>query len=98
MERERVEMDFSKIENCYEGLQSEMTGIPSAMVFNLNETGHQDWADRKDIRVLVPVSYEGSSIHVICDRSSKRASLPVCIAVDGTFVQAMVIVPPHTLE
>jgi hypothetical protein len=70
MKPEQVEMDFSEIEQFYEDLESEVTEIPPVMVFNLDETGHQDWADRKDIRVVVPVSYEGISIHVPCDRSS----------------------------
>jgi hypothetical protein len=42
MERERVEMDFSEIEIFCECSQSEVTGIPSAMVFRLDETEHQD--------------------------------------------------------
>jgi hypothetical protein len=75
-----------------------MTGILSAMVANLDETGRQDWADRKDIWVVAPVSYESNSFHVPCERCSKRPSLIVCIAADGTFVQSMVIVPRHTLE
>jgi hypothetical protein len=78
-------MDLSEMENFYEGLQSEMTGIPPAMVFNLNETGDQNCADRKDIRIMVPALYEGRSIHVRCDRSLKRASLLACIAADGIF-------------
>jgi hypothetical protein len=98
MERERVEVDFSEIENFYEGLQSEVTGLPSAMEVNLNETGHQDWVDGKGLQAVVPVSYEDSSIHVPCDHSSKQASLLVCIGAYGTFVKPMVIVPRRALE
>jgi hypothetical protein len=98
IERGRIEVDFSEIEKFYRGLQSEGAAVPSAMVFNLDGTGHQDWPDRTDIRVLVPVSYDGSLIHVPCDRSSKQALLLVCIAADGTFVQRIVIILHHTLE
>jgi hypothetical protein len=90
LECERVEVDFD------EGSHNDATGIPSAMVLNLDETLHQDWAYIKDIRIVVPVSCDGNSIHMSCDRSSKRTSLLVCIAADGTFVQPMVIVPRHT--
>jgi hypothetical protein len=98
MERERVEVDSREIGECYDRLRSEVTGLPSAMVFNLDETGHQEWADKHDIRVVIPVSYESESIHVPCDRSSKRASLLVCIAADGTFVRLLVIVPRLTVD
>jgi hypothetical protein len=70
-ERQQVEVDFSKTEHFYEDLESEVTGIPPVMVFNLDETGHQGWADRKDIKVVVPVSYEGNSIHMPCGGSPK---------------------------
>jgi hypothetical protein len=68
------------------------------MVFVFDGIGHQDWANRKDIKIVVPVSDKSSSVHMPCDRSSRRASLFVCIAADGTFVQQIVIVPCHTLE
>jgi hypothetical protein len=97
-ERERVEGDPLEIEEFYDRLRREVTGLPSVMTFNLDETGHQKWADRKDIRVVVPVSYEGDSIYVPCNRSSKRASLLVCIAVDGTLVKPIIIVPRLTVE
>jgi hypothetical protein len=96
MEREQVKLDPREIEEFYDRLHREVTGLPSTL--NLDETGHQDWADRKDIRVVVPVSYEGDSIYVPWDRSSKRASLLMYIAADGTFVEPMVIVPRLTVE
>jgi hypothetical protein len=98
MERERVELDPREVEEFYDRLRREVTGLPSAMTFNLDKTGHQDWADRKDIRVVVPLSDEGDSIYVPYDCSSKQASLLVCIAADGTFVKPMVIVPRLTVE
>jgi hypothetical protein len=71
IERERAELDLREIGEFYDRLRGEMSGIPSAMFYNLDETGHQDWPDRKDICVVVPASYEHDSIYVACDRSSK---------------------------
>jgi hypothetical protein len=61
MEQEGVEADLREIRKSYDLSSGEVTGIPSAMLFNLDETGHQDWADRRSTRVVVPVSYQDDS-------------------------------------
>jgi hypothetical protein len=55
MKREKVELDPREANECYDRLRGELARIPSAMLFNLDETGHDDRADRKHRRTVVPV-------------------------------------------
>jgi hypothetical protein len=49
IDSERKELDPREIEEFYDRLRLEVTGLPSLMTFNHDEAGRQDWADRKDI-------------------------------------------------
>jgi hypothetical protein len=57
--------------------------IPASFVFNVDESGCCEYADRREVRVLVPDDYEGDSIPVPVDRHSNRSTLVACITADG---------------
>jgi hypothetical protein len=98
MKRERAKLDPGKMRDFYDRSSGEMAAIPSVMLFNLEQTGREDWADRQDIRVIVTVSYWGDSLDVPCDRSSKRLTRLVSIAVDVTAVKPVTMVLGLTME
>ena len=52
MEKNRLQCDPSEVDRFYELLDSDLQGIPSSLVFNLDESGFDEWADRAECREL----------------------------------------------
>jgi hypothetical protein len=98
MEGTRVEVDPAKIEDFYDELEALIEDVPAAFIFNMDESGCSDWADKREIRVLVPDTFVGSFIHIPVDRNSKRSTLVGAIAADGTALKPMVVVDRVTME
>ena len=98
MEKERIMADPEKIQNFYSELEELIDDTPASLVFNLDESGFQEWTDRCKITVVVPISHLEERIEIPKDRSSKRSSLLVCIAADGTFLKPLIIITRKTAE
>jgi hypothetical protein len=98
MERERVDADPEEIEHFYEQLELVSEDLPAGLLINLDETGHQEWVDAHRELVMVPVEYSEKTILIPVDRSEKRSTLLGAIAVDGTCLKSMVVVPRITIE
>jgi hypothetical protein len=80
MEQESVGLDLREISDLCACLHGGVIGIPSAVFFNVDENGHLDWADIRDIRVSVPVSDKEDSLDKPSGQSSKGASVVAWIA------------------
>jgi hypothetical protein len=98
MERERVEVKPEELVEFYGRLRSVMTGLPADLVFNLDEAGYEEWADRTDIKVIVPESYDRDTVDVPYDRSYSRSSMLVCISAAGSALPPLIIVQRATTE
>jgi hypothetical protein len=55
-------------------------GIPANFVLNMDEIGHQDWADRTEKTSLVPADHPSKQINVPVSRTGKRIMLMAAIA------------------
>jgi hypothetical protein len=73
-------------------------GVPAHFVFNMDEMGHQDWADRAEKTCVVPVSHAGDYVYVPVSRAGKRITLIACIARDGSTLRPEVIIPRKTVD
>lgn len=98
MERERVEVDPADIDTFYDELATLLQGIPGAFIFNIDESGVQEWTDAHHIRVLVPAEYTNDTIPLPKSRGSKRSTLVAGIAGDGTTLTPMVLISRTTIE
>jgi hypothetical protein len=98
MEKERVACDPAEVDKFYEALSRVLANTPSCLVFNCDEAGFQEWADRKEVTVIVPSYYSGEKIELPTDRSTKRCSLLGCICADGSTVKPLLIVSRKTSE
>jgi hypothetical protein len=98
MEEDRVSVDPHVVQDYFAGLRREIVDIPACMLMNLDESGFQEWADRKDVRVVVPSVYSANEIQIPCKRGAKRASMLGCIAADGSSLVPLIIVPRKTIE
>jgi hypothetical protein len=73
-------------------------GVPAHFVFNMDEIGHQDWADRQRKMCIVPASHDGTRVYSPLSRVGKRITLIACIACDGSFLIPTVIVARKTVD
>jgi hypothetical protein len=97
-EKERLACHPDEIRAYFELLDHNVTGIPAAFSFNLDESGFQDWADRRERMVIVPATVHDDRVGIPADRSTKRSSLLLCIVADGTSLKPMLILPRKTIE
>jgi hypothetical protein len=67
MEKGRAECDPNDIQVYFEDLAKLVDGKPAAFVFNLDESGFQDWVDKRVRHVIVPVTYEEEEIPIPVD-------------------------------
>jgi hypothetical protein len=100
MDAKRLQCDPAAIDRYYESLERFLknNSTPSALVMNLDETGHDDWGDKKKHKVVVPVNYDESQIEIPVTRESKRSTVLGAIAADGTCLRPLVVVPRKSIE
>jgi hypothetical protein len=98
MEKERLGCDIAETELYFEALSQNVTDVPAAFLFNLDESGFRDWADRREQTVVVPSSYTANNIGIPVDRPMKRGSLLICISADGTALKPLLIIRRKTIE
>ena len=100
LESVRAEVPFNIIKDYYErlSLMLESEDIPPAFYFNVDETGFHDYVDAREKKLIVPASYSSDTKCFSVSRSSKRATLVACIALDGTSLKPLVISPNKTIE
>jgi hypothetical protein len=73
MERERVEVSPEELLDFYDRLGSVITGLPADSILNLDEAGYQEWADRTDVKVVVPDNFPDDTVDVSYNRHDARS-------------------------
>ena len=97
IEDKRFEVSIEKINLYYDKLGSILAFIDFRFLFNLDETGEDEFVDTKTIKVFVPVDFQEKA-KIPISRSRKRFTITHCIAADGTFMEPYIIVPRKTFE
>jgi hypothetical protein len=97
-EAERVAVGSEIVTEWYRALATKIEGVPRAFIYNVDETGCSDYADKREIRVLVPACCDATSVPVPIDRHAKRSTLTACIGADGFRMRPFVIVSRATAE
>jgi hypothetical protein len=62
MEDKRTEVTKEQILDFFRNPIEARDGVPSHFLFNMDEMGHQNWADRAEQVCVVPVSHESDHI------------------------------------
>lgn len=95
MEHVRAEVPLEIIIDYYDKLEKylEALNVPPAFMFNVDESGFQEFVDAIKTRVVVPIEYTAEQVAVSINRNSKRASMIGCIAADGTALKPMIVTP-----
>jgi hypothetical protein len=98
MEAARTEVTAAQISTYMGELSSNIDGVPAHFVFNMDEVGHQDWADRMDTHCYVPAEYDAHVIHFPVPRTGKRITALVCIGADGSYLRPCLVIARQSFE
>ena len=67
-------------------------------MFNLDESGQQDFIDARKVHIVIPDALNQGKITYPVDRTGKRITLLHCISTDGTALTPMLIVPRKYID
>lgn len=99
LESSRYDCTYEIIKSFYEELARVLDGVPIGWLYNLDETGQQDFVDARELRVVVPAGSEAEEQAVYkVDRNGKRCTALHCIASDGTFLKPLFVLPRKTID
>jgi hypothetical protein len=98
MEEARVDVTAEVIWDFFRRAMEVVEGVPAHFVFNMDEMGHQDWADRKVVTCIVPASHVEKQVNVPVSRAGKRITLMASIAADGSALKPEIIIPRKTVD
>jgi hypothetical protein len=94
----RVYASEDAIDQYFNVLEQSLTGLPSAVIYNVDEVGCDQWVDKLRRSVIVPADYDKSSIDVPVMRNDSRATMIACIAADGRPLKPLIVLPRKTAE
>ena len=92
----RYDCDLEDIKDFYEKLDQEAKGVPVGFMFNLDESGQNQYQDSNNIYVVVPEDVDVKNYPI--SRATKRITLLHCISTDGSSCDPMIIVPRLTVD
>jgi hypothetical protein len=64
IEEERVQLDPAVIANWYADLARRIAGVHRQFIFNVDETGCNEFADKRETKMLVPITRSKGSIAI----------------------------------
>jgi hypothetical protein len=91
MEEKRVHYNRAQLLQWYTELGNTIKNIPRYFIFNMDETGVDDFVDSHDILVAIPRQGSDKKVSIPISRNSKRATLTGFIAADGSALKPLVI-------
>jgi hypothetical protein len=98
IESKRCALTVEVIEDHFSRLAQNIANVPASFIFNIDESGFQEFADAYEIQVVVPASFPHDSVTVPVNRSEKRSRMLAAISADGSSLTPMVIVQRKTYE
>jgi hypothetical protein len=94
---ERLAVDASEMDVCYNILGEKLMGISRRFVFNVDETRCSEHIDSQEATVVLPIDYPDPSLPIPVNLPTKRSTLTACIAADGYQMKPFVIVDRATV-
>jgi hypothetical protein len=92
MDEKRVDVTDDAIRDSFGVLFATLSEAPEHFIFNLDEIGHQRWADAKGTICFVPSEFAEPGVCYPLSRIGKRVTLNGCIATDGSFICPRLII------
>ena len=100
LEQTRFDVQLDEIIEYYNELDSLLIheNIPPQFVFNVDESGFQDFCDSHNLYVIVPSDANDEDYHYSVDRTTKRITLIGAICLDGSSLKPCIVSPNKTIE
>jgi hypothetical protein len=98
MEEARLQVTDQEIIDYFGQLYSMVNGIPAHFVANMDEMGHQPFADAKTLRCFVSSEFEGPFVRYPVSRVGKRITLIAAVFADGSCLKPTLIIPRATYD
>lgn len=98
MHDKRCSINEDDLNTYFEQLKVAVNGTPVSLIYNMDEAGEDEYVDSFSMMVIVPISYDKSTIPLPVRRQSKRSTLVHCICADGTYLKPLVIIPRKTVD
>jgi hypothetical protein len=95
---ERLAVDASEIDACYNILSEKLMGVSRRFVFNIDETGCSEYIDSHEVTIVVPIDYPDRTVPVPVNCHTKRSRLTGFMAADGYRMKPFVIANRATME
>jgi hypothetical protein len=98
IEEARLAVTDEEILTYFRDLYSYVHGVPAHFVANMDEMGHQPFADAKDLLCFVPSDYDKSAVRYPVSRIGKRITLIGTIFADGSYLKPGLVIPRQTYD
>jgi hypothetical protein len=98
MEAPRVQINYKEILDWYDKLGETIKSVPRNFIFNMDESGIDEYVDQTNLSVLVPKTFQEKSIPIPVHRKVKRATLTACISASGDTLKPFIIIPRGTID
>ena len=97
-EASRMRMNHVAVDNYMTTTPTLINNVHAAFVFNMDESGINEYANAKAKKVLVGFNSGLTSIRYPVRRDTSHATLVACIASDGTSTKPLVIIKELTIR
>ena len=71
---------------------------PTELIFNLDEVGCQQWADKKPCHCIIPNELKGQRVEYEVDRSEKRFTVIATISMSGDVLTPLMVTHRKTID
>ena len=96
-EKGRVSLTKQEGELHIDHLIKYIEGVPTELVFNIDEVGIQKWYEKKNKRIIAPIALKNTRIEYPVERSEKRISIVCAISMAGDTLTPMFITHRKTI-
>ena len=94
----RLNLDNDEVRQFMENTEELLQNVPASFVFNMDETGINEYQNAKKKQVLVHNGFVGDKTMYPVARDTRHATVVACIAADGTAIPPLVIVTHRTVR
>ena len=96
--KNRLKLDDADVQEHLMGMEATLANVPAAFVFNMDESGVNEFADAKNKKVLVPITCPKTKTKYAVARDTRHVTLVACIGANGTSLMPLVVVTHKTIR
>jgi hypothetical protein len=98
IDSKRAKINYNQIKAWYNELENLIKHVPRNFIFNVDESGCDEYVDFQNVTVVVPKVHKDATVDIPVQRQCKRATLTACVAADGSSLLPFVILPRETVD